>query len=187
VLEATGRARLASLADDADPMVALHSIWEREKLEPGGKSELLAAFRDRLGIQPPQWWQQLLAGVMVGEGWHYLRGVDPWQLKDNSQLVRDPYEIVADPGMAGFPYDLELRDIGTGAVRWRNGVWAVGRGVLTGSGVHQIEMVVTDQLLFVFGAESHGAYAEAFRLEDGEPLFRFCTCYWFHFSEPWLR
>ncbi len=28
--------------------------------------------------------------------------------------------------------------------------------------VHQIELVISDTRLFVFGAESHGAYAEAF-------------------------
>jgi hypothetical protein len=57
--------------------------------------------------------------------------------------------------------------------------------MLLGLGVHQMELVVSGDRVCVFGAESHGVYAEAFRLDDGKPLVRFCTCYWFNFSERW--
>ncbi|MSR62700.1 MAG: hypothetical protein EXS08_09695 [Planctomycetes bacterium] len=92
---------------------------------------------------------------------------------------------MADPGLAGFPYDIQMKEHDTGSIVWKAAVWAVGRTALTGIGVHQIELVVSAERLFVFGIESNGAYAEAFAVDDGRPLLRFCTCYWFNFSETW--
>ena len=71
-----GRAGLAELAKSADAMLAVHALWEWEKSQPGPKVGLRDAFRQRLGIEPPLWWQRLLAGVIVTETCHYLPGVD---------------------------------------------------------------------------------------------------------------
>jgi hypothetical protein len=185
LFEHSGRAGLSALAIDADPVIALHAIWEQDKGRPREQSTLREAFRERVGIDPPQWWQRLLQGVIVYERCHYFPGVDDSHLALCSRLQVGNYELVATPSCAGFRYAIEMRDLRSSSIVWRNQVWAAGRTALTGLGVHQIEMVVSEQRLFVFGAESHGAYAEAFRLSDGVPLFRFCTCYWFNFSELW--
>jgi hypothetical protein len=37
----------------------------------------------------------------------------------------------------------------------------------------------------VYGCDSHGMYAEGFDAKTGKCRFRFCTCYWFNFSEAW--
>lgn len=89
--------------------------------------------------------------------------------------------------MAGFSFPIEITNKNKPGEITMVQVWAVGRMFLAGAGVHQMEMKVVGDVLFVFGAESNGAYAEAFHLPDGEPIFRFSTCYWFNFSEKWER
>jgi hypothetical protein len=72
-----------------------------------------------------------------------------------------------------------------GKPAWVADVWAAGRTILAGYSPHRVDLVEKDGTLFVFGAESHGAYVEAFDMETGRCRFRFCSCYWFHFSESW--
>ena len=64
-------------------------------------------------------------------------------------------------------------------------MWAAGRTALAGYGVHRVELAGKDGSVFVFGTESHGMYLEAFDLATGKCQFRFCSCYWFTFSETW--
>jgi hypothetical protein len=57
--------------------------------------------------------------------------------------------------------------------------------VIPGNAAHRMQLVEKDGTLFVFGVEASGAYAEAFDLATGKCQWRFCTCYWFHFSDKW--
>lgn len=185
LFEAKGRAGLAKLADDPDPMIALHAAWERGKGDQEKTGAFVASFERRMKVGAPQWWKDLLGRVVVHNTCHSVPGVDGSGLKARSRMTTDRLEIVADPTDAGFEYGVEVRDRQTGKAAWGARVWAAGRTVLAGQGVHQIELNVSDGRLFVFGAESNGIYAEAFDLADGRPLLRFCTCYWFDSSENW--
>jgi hypothetical protein len=83
-----------------------------------------------------------------------------------------PFMVVGFTGKGGRP-------------AWVADVWAAGRTMLDGWTLHRVDLVEKDGTLFVFGAEGFGAYLEAFDLATGRCLYRFCTCYWFNFSETW--
>jgi hypothetical protein len=186
VIEAKGLASMDELSRATDPMVSLHARWECVKGKPAETDKFLKAFKRSLRVEPPKWWRELLAGVKVREGnCHSVPGVDSSGLKTRSRLLTRRLEIRADPGDAGSSFRIQVLNRGDEKVVWSGEVWAAGRTMLGGVGVHQVEMLVSDDRLFVFGAESHGIYAECFRLDDGKPLLRFCTCYWFNFSEKW--
>ncbi|AMV29089.1 hypothetical protein VT84_32135 [Gemmata sp. SH-PL17] len=72
-----------------------------------------------------------------------------------------------------------------GKSTWKADVWGTDRDFLGGQGYHWVEVREKDGTVFVFGAESHGMYAEAFDLATGKCQWRFCSCYWFHHSEKW--
>lgn len=183
LFEATGRHHLVDLAGDPDSMVALHAAWEHGKGDKEKSGQFIALFEKRLRVRPPEWWQNRLKGVVVYETCHYIPGVVSWKAKP--RFASEQFDIVADPLDAGFRYPVEVTDRKTGKRIWKQDIWAVGRTILEGAGVHQMELIVSKSRLFVFGAESHGIYAEAFNLKDGKPLVRFCSCYWFNCSEEW--
>jgi hypothetical protein len=185
VMEAKGLAGMRELSGDADLMVALHARWECVKGKPAEVGKFVEFFKRNLRVEPPRWWSDLLAGVQVGAQAHAVPGVASGQLAANSRLVAGRLEIRASPEHAGFWFKLRAIDPKENRLAWSAEVWAAGRTMLAGVGVHQIEMLVSEGRLFVFGAESHGIYAECFRLMDGKPLVRFCSCYWFNFSERW--
>jgi hypothetical protein len=185
LFEAKGREGLPALADEPDQMVALHAAWQHGKGDKKKTGAFIARFKKKLKVTPPEWWQERLKGVVVYETCHYVPGVNGSKLKDHARLSHDQFDVVTDPSDAGFSYKVKLQDRNTGKVLWKGKVRAAGRTSLGGVGVHQIELIVSEDRLFVFGAESHGVYAEAFNLRDGTPLVRFCTCYWFNFSEEW--
>lgn len=85
----------------------------------------------------------------------------------------------------GYPYKLVALDEKSGLQKWQADVWAARRGGSTGIGHHDVSMVVDEKAVTLFGMESHGAYVESFELSTGKPIFRFCTSYWFNFSETW--
>lgn len=85
----------------------------------------------------------------------------------------------------GFPYEVAGFADEDGAPSWKADVWAAGRGVCFGYGHHFVEMTEKDGIIYLFGVESHGAYAEAFDAASGKVQFRFSTGYWFNFSEAW--
>jgi hypothetical protein len=66
-------------------------------------------------------------------------------------------------------------------------VWGPGRrtGIVSGFHDHWAEVVGLGDTVYVFGAESRGVYLEAFEAATGKARFRFCTGYWFHWSEAW--
>jgi hypothetical protein len=185
LFEAKGQKGLPALTSDPDMMVALHAAWENGKGDKKKTGEFLSTFKDKLKVKPPEWWQERLKEVVVYKTCHSFGGVDSSKLKDAARFSDDRYDVVTNPTKAGFSYTVEVADRESKKVLWKGDIWAAGRTFLAGEGVHQIELVVSDGRLFVFGAESHGAYAEAFNLKDGTPLLRFCTCYWFNFSEEW--
>ena len=87
--------------------------------------------------------------------------------------------------VSGFAFDLTGFAGKGGKPTWKAEVWAADRDFLGGLGYHWVEVKEKDGTVFVFGAESHGMYAEAFDLATGKCKFRFCSCYWFTFSEKW--
>ncbi len=72
-----------------------------------------------------------------------------------------------------------------GKPTWTADVWSSGRTELGGRSFHLMELTQKDDSVYVFGAESHGMYMEAFDIATGKCRFRFCTAYWFDFSEAW--
>lgn len=93
--------------------------------------------------------------------------------------------IAALTPISGFSFKLAGFTGGGGKPAWTADVWAAGRDFLGGVGYHRMDMKEKDGIIYLFGMESHGAYMEAFDAATGKCRFRFCTCYWFHFSEAW--
>ena len=93
--------------------------------------------------------------------------------------------VAAYPSISGFPYQVAGFAGGGGKAVWVADVWSAGRGFLGGAGYHFVDLREKNGVLYLFGMESHGAYLEAFDAATGRCKFRFCTCYWFSFSEEW--
>ena len=93
--------------------------------------------------------------------------------------------IAAFSPLSGFPFKLAGFTGEGGKPAWKVDVWAAGRTSLAGEGHHWVELKEKGDTVFVFGAESHGMYLEGFEAATGKCRFRFCTCYWFNFSEAW--
>src|SRR5262249_55941046 len=143
LFEAKGREGLLALAGDPDLMVALHAAWEYGKGDKKKTGEFIARFKDKLKVTPPEWWQERLKGEVVYETCHYVPGVDDCDLKGQARLSHDQFDVVADPDEAGFRYTVEVTDRKTKKGLWKGDVWAAGRTILAGVGVHQIELVVS--------------------------------------------
>lgn len=86
---------------------------------------------------------------------------------------------------SGFSYQIAGFKDGNRKQEWKTDVWAAGRSSLGGNGFHHVELQENEGIVIIYGIESHGAYAEAFDIATGKASFRFCTCYWFNFSEAW--
>ena len=100
-------------------------------------------------------------------------------------ISKDERYVAACSTYAGSPFQVARLDhFGQKAI-WISDVWAVRRGVSTGPAHHLVEIAPKGDTVFVFGAETHGMYLEAFQSDTGKCLYRFCTCYWFNFSEKW--
>jgi hypothetical protein len=93
--------------------------------------------------------------------------------------------VAAYSDSSGFAFEIAGFEGKGGKPTWKSDVWASGRTILAGAGHHWVEVIEKDGTVCVFGAESHGMYAEAFDLATGKSTFRFCTGYWFNFSEAW--
>jgi hypothetical protein len=101
-------------------------------------------------------------------------------------LVGEKSAVVAAYSPAsGFAFKLAGFTGEGGKAAWTADVWAAGRTLLAGMGFHCVELREKTGVVFVFGAESHGMYLEAFDTRTGKCQFRFCTCYWFNHSEEW--
>ena len=179
-----GRDGIGDLTNSKDPTVAIHAAWEIAKGKPDDIDRFLKVLESSLGTEPPKWWREQMKKIKIYPGnCHYVPGVAPND-KAEHRLTHKNFQIDSTPTTAGFPYEVSITDTKT-KMESKITVWAVGRNILAGAGSHQIEILIHNDILCVFGSESHGAYAEQFRLTDGTPLLRFSTCYWFNFSERW--
>jgi hypothetical protein len=96
--------------------------------------------------------------------------------------------FVARPQSRGYPFEVTGVESKTGKRLWTATVWAARRGFSSGpDNVCPIEIRRMEDQVLVFGCESHGIYAEGFDAQTGKCQFRFCSCYWFNFSESWGR
>ncbi|HKA06093.1 MAG TPA: hypothetical protein VKD71_02465 [Gemmataceae bacterium] len=94
--------------------------------------------------------------------------------------------VVARPGFRGYPFEAVGVETTSARRLWTANVWAARRGVSTGPpGTSPVELRRRGDTVIVYGCESHGLYAEGFDVKTGECQLRFCTCYWFNFSEKW--
>jgi len=98
---------------------------------------------------------------------HFLSDVSPLVLSDRCYLA------VHDD--VGYPYRLTCLDRKSGKVVWKSDVFSHFWGAATGQ--HAMYVAVTEQggRVVVFGASWTGFHVEAFRPDDGAPLFRFST------------
>jgi len=101
-------------------------------------------------------------------------------------LIGEKRSAVAIFGNSGRAFTLSGYERGHEKPSWTVDVWGSGRSrAVTGVNDHWAELIGLDNMVFVFGGESHGMYLEAFDTATGQCRFRFCTCYWFNFSERW--
>jgi hypothetical protein len=101
-------------------------------------------------------------------------------------LCGEELSFIARPVFRSYPFEVICVDSKTGKKQWAVTVWAARRGSSTGpAGVNPVEIRRHGDTVIVYGCESHGMYAEGFDAKSGKCQFRFCTCYWFNFSEAW--
>ena len=101
-------------------------------------------------------------------------------------LLGAELSVVARPVGRGYPFNVVAVDTRTGRGLWTALVWAARRGPSSGPAwVSPVEVRRHKDTAVVYGCESHGLYAEGFDAKTGQCRFRFCTCYWFNFSEEW--
>jgi hypothetical protein len=101
-------------------------------------------------------------------------------------LCGEALSFVARPVFRGYPFEVICVDSKTGKKQWAATVWAARRDGSSGpAGENPVEIHRHGDTVIVYGCESHGMYAEGFDAKSGKCQFRFCTCYWFNFSEAW--
>jgi hypothetical protein len=94
--------------------------------------------------------------------------------------------VIGETVFRGYPFTIIGVDSKSGRKLWTSTVWAARRGFSSGpDGVSPVEIRRVGNTVIVYGCESHGMYAEGFDAKTGTCQFRFCTCYWFNFSENW--
>lgn len=94
--------------------------------------------------------------------------------------------VMAYNSIAGTRYGVSCYQKGSEKPKWTASVWAVNRTELNGNATHKAELIITKNVVYIFGSETNGMYVEAFDIATGKPVLRFSTCYWFHFSEAWI-
>lgn len=101
-------------------------------------------------------------------------------------LWGEELSFFARPTFRGYPFKVAGVDSKTGSKLWEASVWASRRGFSSGpAGRNPVEIRREGDTVIVYGCESHGMFAEGFDAKTGKCQFRFCTCYWFNFSEAW--
>jgi hypothetical protein len=186
-----GPPELRKLEKDTDIGIALQSRWERCRRNRKPKDNPQARKRDAehffrdfkmlTGVQPPGWWRELVESAFDSESFTVRRqlplqrmwdmGVPP--LRGNDVSFRAMVESIG-----GFPYLLRCIETTSGRIRWTRTVWAIGRTFLAGVTSHKATLLRDEVRVYVFGAEPYDAYAEAFSIENGDVVFRFCTSLW---------
>lgn len=83
----------------------------------------------------------------------------------------------------GFSYRIAGFKGRGGKPVWRAEVWGTG---VDGSSTpirHWVEVLEKDGAAYVFGCDTSGMYLESFDIGSGKCRFRFCTSYWFGYTE----
>lgn len=164
-------------------------------------------YHDKKAFQPPGMKEAKLKGwsILIRDGAALTLDGEAFCYKADHltlQLPKDflfwPREAVADaisdkvvclaPYMTcgGFGFTIAGFEPKNSKCLWEAKSWATGRRDIGGpSAGHRVELVVSNDTVFVFGAELWGMYAEGFDLTTGKCRFRFCTSYWGNFSERW--
>lgn len=95
--------------------------------------------------------------------------------------------VVTRPDDRGYYFGAVGVDTKTGRQLWTATVWAARRGGSSGPPRTTIPVEIRRQgdTVIVYGCEACGLFAEGFDATTGRCRFRFCTCYWFNFSEKW--
>jgi hypothetical protein len=197
-----GRDKLQDLTKDADTGIALQAAWEVHKkavkrakpvlgmsddfYDPEELAKFVKFLKERTKAPVPDWWSESIQDAWLFPGQHhaFIRS-GKQRGRSVTRLAAGKLLVTADIPIAGFRYVLVGSAAADGKQLWEAEVWSAGRGFLAGVGYHRVELKEKDGILFVFGMETHGMYLEAFELATGKCLYRFCTCYWFHFSEEW--
>jgi hypothetical protein len=124
-----------------------------------------------------------------GQSVAFQKGKDDLRFNDRfAGVLGKDRSAVAAFGMVGWAYKMTgFVSAGAGVQRvFTADVWGSGRtGFASGHHDHWAELAERDGTVYVFGAESNGMYVEAFEATTGKVRFRFCTGYWFHWSEAW--
>jgi hypothetical protein len=199
-----GRAGLKELTEDADTGLALQAAWEHHKkpakraapkvgetddiYDPHELANFVTFLRERTKAPVPDWWSESIQNTSLFPGRHHGFDPDPLQRGDSVTNVKtDKWSVFARAQIVGFRYELACYMPVGGAPAWVVDVWSAGRTCAGGGGFgcHRVELREKGGRIYVFGAESHGMYLEVFELATGKCLYRFCTCYWFNFSEAW--
>lgn len=106
-----------------------------------------------------------------------IAALEAIQWKDRALVVVIPF---------GGPGHLYMIGADAKTIIWRTDVLATGRWVVEGVVLEHVSLVQHENLIGVFG-EAGAAYAEAFDIATGKPVFRFNTSYWQNWSESWKR
>lgn len=83
---------------------------------------------------------------------------------------------VALHGGEGYSFPLICIDGASAEVLWKTKVWSIWYGGTSGpAGNSWVSIIEKDNRVVLFGATGLGLNVEAFRADNGENLFRFCT------------
>jgi len=96
---------------------------------------------------------------------------------------QDTFLAQYDSG-GGWAYPVRRFDM-AGKCLWSNDAWSVGRVMLIGSAWQFASLAVHGDEVAAFSGGDCGAAMEVFRISDGKLAYRFCSTYWFNFSEAW--
>jgi hypothetical protein len=197
-----GKARLQELTKDPDTGIALQAAWELHKkavkrakpvlhrtndvYDPDELAKFVAFLKERTKAPVPDWWSETIKTAELFPGRHHYFDCPEMRFGQAILSTASGRWFAADYPNAGFSYQLTAHEGKGGRLIWKADVWSAGRLFLQGlGGYHRVELRERGGVVHVFGAESHGMYLEAFEAAAGKNLYRFCTCYWFNFSEEW--
>jgi hypothetical protein len=168
---------LIKLKKSTNLSISLRAVYELVKKHDHKESEFTNLAESTLNIQLPVWWKRKLHEMLSTDNKKFVPGVDGSKRAQNSRLNTGDILIEINPTIAGSSNSICAKNTQSLKLLWTNKVWAVRRLALMGVGRHQVELIASKTQVFVFGAESHGLYFEAFDLNSGKPVLRFCTHY----------
>jgi hypothetical protein len=94
-----------------------------------------------------------------------------------SAFVKPQRCYIAVHGDGGEPFKLACIDRMTAKILWQVEVWGTWWGKSSGPQRMWVSVMEQDKRVLVFGAAGNGLHVEAFHIDDGRNLFRFCSYY----------